>query len=278
MATNYLIYPCKTMKITQNYLGKTSHYPHTVGYPRDYPIDEGCADTGRDWLYCPCDKMKIKRIYGVGNRGVNTLWLESTSKVLFADGTTDYFSMLITHPEDADLRRLKVGQTFTRGQQICREGKDGATGNHFHISGGKGKLTGNGWTANTRGKYVLTTTNGAYKPEQLFWVDTAFTKILSKGGITFKTKGTTVSSKGYSTGNYKVTADLLNVRKGAGTAYAKIKFKDMTDSAQEKIKQLNKGKPADGFVKGLTFTALQVKGDWGKCPTGWVNLKYCKKI
>ena len=275
---NYLIYPCKKMKITQNYNGRTSHYPHTVGYPKDYPIDEGCSDTGREYMYCPCDKMKVKRIYGIGTRGVNTLWLESTSKVLFADGTTDYFSMLITHPEDDDLRKLKVGQTFTRGQQICREGKDGATGNHFHFSGGKGKLSGNGWTANTRGKYVLTTTNGACKPEQLFWIDPNFTTIISKGSISFKTLGTQVSKKGYETGNYRVTADLLNVRKGAGTTYAKVKFKNMSANAQAKIKALNKNKAADGFVKGLAFTALEVKGEWGRCPSGWVNLKYCEKI
>ena len=275
---NYLIYPCKTMKITQNYLGTTSHYPHTVGHPKDYPIDEGCTDTGRDYMYCPCDKMKVKRIYGVGARGTNTLWLESTSKVLFADGTEDYFTLMVIHPNDDDLRKLKVGQTFTRGQQICREGKDGATANHFHFSGGKGKMSGTGWTANTRGKYVLTTTNGACKPELLFWIDTSFTKVISKGGISFKTKGTAVSKKGYETGNYKVSADLLNVRKGAGTAYAKIKFKDMSASAQKKIKTLNNNKAADGFVKGLTFTALEVKGEWGTCPSGWVNLKYCEKI
>ena len=107
--TNYLIYPCKTMKITQNYLGTTSHYPHTVGYPKDYPIDEGCTDTGRDYMYCPCDKMKVKKIYGVGSRGTNTFWLESTSKVLFADGTEDYFTLMIIHPNDDDLRKLKVG-------------------------------------------------------------------------------------------------------------------------------------------------------------------------
>lgn len=82
----------------------------------------------------------------------------------------------------------------------------------------------------------------------------------------------------YTVGNYKVTgANVLNVRKGAGTIYPKIKFEKLTKSAQEKILKLA-GYKADGYVKGLTFTVSQVKGDWGKTPSGWVNLKYCTKI
>ena len=92
------------MRITQTYLGKTSHYPHTTGTPKDYPFDEAGADGGRDWLYCPCDEMKLIRIYGVGNGGTNTIWLQSTAKVDFADSTSDYFTMQVTHPEDADVK------------------------------------------------------------------------------------------------------------------------------------------------------------------------------
>ena len=51
----------------------------------------------------------------------------------------------------------------------------------------------------------------------------------------------------------------------------------MSANAQAKIKKLA-GKPVDGYVKGLAFTALEVKGDWGKTPSGWVCLKYCEKI
>ena len=183
---NYLTYPCKTMRITQNYNGTTSHKPHTTGRPKDYPWDEGCEDSGRSYCYCPCGEMKVMRIYGVGSRGTNTIWLESTSKVVFADGTSDYFTMLITHPNDDDLKKIKVGQKFKFREKICSEGKDGATGNHFHFSAGKGKFNGNGWTPNTNGKYVLTTTAGQFKPEQLFIVDKSFTKIINSKGILFK--------------------------------------------------------------------------------------------
>jgi len=281
MSKNYLIYPCKTLRITQSYTGTTSHLPHTTGSPKDYPWDEGCVDGSRGWCYCPCDEMKVKRIYGVGAKGTNTLWLESTSKVYFADGTSGYFTMLITHPNDDDLKKIKVGQTFKRKEKICREGKDGATGNHFHFSGGKGKYKGNGWTQNSKGKYVLTTTGGSYKPEKLFYVDKAFTTIKNTKGLTFKElpkeEVKTTTAKTYTTGNYKVTADVLSVRKGAGTIYTKLKYSQLTKSAQNKILQLA-GYKANGYVKGLTFEVIEVKKNWGKTPSGWVCLDYCVKI
>ncbi len=251
MKKNYLVYPCEFLRITQNYLGKTSHYPHTVGSPADFPIDEGCKDSGRSWLLCPCDKMKVMRIYGVGSRGVNTLWLQSTSKVYFADGTSNYFTMLVTHPEDDDLRKLKVGQTFTRGQKICREGKDGATGNHFHISGGKGKFTGNGWRQNNKGKYVLHCTGGAYKPEALFYLDPSLTNVVSAGGINFR-----LLVEDYSTGYYTVNTSTLNVRSSPTSSSAK------------------KGT----LAKGKKIKVVETSGNWGRYAVKkWVCLDYCKK-
>ena len=271
---NYLTYPCKVMRITQNYNGKTSHHPHTLGSPKDYPIDEGCNDSGREYMYCPCNGMVVKRNY---TAGTNTLWLESTEKVNFADGTSDYFTMLITHPNDDDMRKCPVGKIFVRGDAICREGTDGATANHLHISGGKGKFSGNGWTRSSTGKYVLTTTKGACKPEKLFYIDPDFTRVISKGGINFKTLPKSISKSGYTIGKYKVTEDVLNVRKGASTIYASLKFEDLKPTAQAKILALV-GKEVDGYVKNLTFTVKQVKKNWGKTASGWVCLDYCEKI
>lgn len=82
---------------------------------------------------------------------------------------------------------------------------------------------------------------------------------------------------GYSVGNYRVTTEVLNVRKGAGTNYAKIPFKKMTADAQTKIKRLA-GKKVNGYVKGLAFTANAIKGHWGRTPSGWVCLDYCERI
>ncbi len=248
---NYLIYPCKTMRITQSYTGTTSHLPHTTGTPKDYPIDEGCSDTDRDYIYCPCDEMKVKRIYGVGTSGTNTLWLESTKKVFFADGTKGYCTLLITHPDDADLKKLKVGQILTRKQKICREGKDGSTAYHLHLSAGKGNFKGNGWVQNSKGKYVLTTNKGAAKPESLFFIDEAFTKVLDNKGLSFKTLPE------YTTGTYKVNTAVLNVREGTGTSKKKV----------------------GTLLKGKKITVDKISGDWGRIEKyRWVCLDYCKKV
>lgn len=277
MKENYLIYPVKTMNITQNYLGRTSHLPHTTGSPKGYPIDEAGEDTGRDYMYCPCDEMMVRKIYGVGGSGTNTIWLQSTDKVHFADGTSDYFTLMVTHPNDDDLRKLRQGQIFKRRDRICREGTDGnATGNHFHFSGGKGKIKGNGWTRNTNGKWILAVTGETDKPENLFYLDTDFTKVKNSGGLSFKTlseneKEDTVPQ------NYVVTASVLNVRKGPGTNYDFVRFDDMTFSARSQILRLYGGKK-DGYVKGVEFTAQEIKGEWARTPSGWVSLRYARKI
>lgn len=181
---NYLTYPCKVMNVTQGYSGNYSHGPHNTGSPKDYPWDEACENTGRSPLYCPCDEMVIKRI---STAGTNTIWLESTSKVYFADGTSDYVTLMITHPNDGDIKRLQVGQKFKRGDAVCYEGTDGnATGNHFHLSAGKGKMKGNGWVQNPNKKWVLTCTNGTYKPEELFYIEKKVTTVKKSNGITLK--------------------------------------------------------------------------------------------
>ena len=246
---NYVTYPCKTMRITQNYKGKTSHKPHTTGTPKDYPIDEGCADTGKDYICCPCDEMKVRRIYGVGTKGTNTLWLESTDKADFADGSKDYLTLMITHPDDTDVKNLRVGDVFRRGEKITREGKDGATANHLHISVGKGRMKGSGWMQNSKGKWVLTTTAVSSKPEDIFYIDPDFTKVISMGSLKFKQLPEKLSA-----GYYKVDTAVLNVRCGPGTEYKK------------------KGV----LYKGKRLKITSVKGNWGKYGDGWICLDYCR--
>ena len=259
---NYLTYPCKTMRITQSYTGTTSHLPHTTGSPKDYPWDEGCTDSGRDYCYCPCGEMQVKRIYGVGTGGTNTMWLESTSKVVFADGTSDYFTMLITHPNDDELKKIKVGQKFKWREKICREGKDGATGNHFHFSAGKGKINGNGWLRNTNGKYILTTTAGQFKPEQLFFVDKSFTKIVNSKGLKFKDLPDTdkfFPAKGYFTKgdthkNIGKIADFLYNKFLAGDYYGE------NIEALIVVFQKMAGIEADGNIGSITLSKLAEYG------------------
>lgn len=181
---NYAHYPLAVMRITQNYNGNTSHKPHTTGNFKDYPIDDGEKDTGNnDWFYCPCDSMTVRRIYGVGNKGANTIWLESNTPVDCADGTRNYITIMVTHCTDESLNRINVGQIFRRYDKIAQEGKDQATGYHFHISVAKGRFTGLGWQLNSNNKYVLI---GGVKPEAVFYIDPRVNTVMSSGGLHFK--------------------------------------------------------------------------------------------
>ena len=183
---NYLTYPIHYMNITQDYSESYSHSPHSQGTPADYPIDDACSDSGRDWFYCPCDEMRVVHIYGVGKSGTNTIWLESTSPVVMPCGE-DYVTIQVIHPNDDTLSDIRKGQTFKRGDKMFLEGNDGnATGYHFHIAVGTGKFTGSGWTQNTKGAWVNQTTGRQLKPEEAFWIDKTFTTIKNAHGITFK--------------------------------------------------------------------------------------------
>lgn len=101
-------YPIKTMNITQSYTGTYSHSKNYNGSPRDYPIDDNCGTTGRSYFYAPFD-CSIKRIYGVGAKGTNTIWIQSQAPVQ-TPSFTDYVTIMVIHPNDDTLSKLKVGQ------------------------------------------------------------------------------------------------------------------------------------------------------------------------
>lgn len=188
--TNRCVYPCKVMRITQNYNGADSHYNCSHGIPADYPIDEGCEAAGsRSYIYCPCDEIEIVRIY---TAGPNTIWLRSTSPVTMPCGVNNLMMMVI-HPNDDDVGTLTVGQKFTRGQAMFREGDDGAASGayHFHISAGTGTTLGNGgtgWKENNLGSWVLQVEDGEpKKPYEVFFLDASFTtEVKDTKGILFE--------------------------------------------------------------------------------------------
>lgn len=185
--SNELTYGMKTMRITQNYNGKASHYPYSSGNPKGYPIDDAGKDTGKDWWYCGADKLEVFRITGVGTSYTNTLFLQSTKKVKFSDGSKNYVSIILVHPNDSAFKGIRKGTIFTRGEKIITEGTDGrASGNHLHIEVGKGKFKGNGWRQNSKGKWVVYSTGGPIKPEKAFYVLNKFTTIKSAGGLIWK--------------------------------------------------------------------------------------------
>lgn len=84
------------------------------------------------------------------------------------------------------------------------------------------------------------------------------------------------SNNSYSTGSYTVTASLLHVRSGAGTNYAIKTYRQLTANARSQ----NRAKGnyyANGLLRGVNVTVSQVNGNWGKIPSGWICLDYCRK-
>ena len=80
----------------------------------------------------------------------------------------------------------------------------------------------------------------------------------------------------YTTGNYTVTASLLHVRSGAGTNYSIKNYRQLTSNARSQ----NRAKGnyyANGLLRGVNVTVSQVNGNWGKIPSGWICLDYCRK-
>lgn len=63
-----------------------------------------------------------------------------------------------------------------------------------------------------------------------------------------------VNTNKYKLGRYKVIANTLNVRSGAGTNYP--------------VKRT--------YKNGTVFDTYQIKGNWAKTPSGWCCLDYCK--
>lgn len=77
--------------------------------------------------------------------------------------------------------------------------------------------------------------------------------------------------------NVIVTADVLNVREGPGINYNIKKYTQLTQNAQEQVKE-KCGYCANGLVEGVEATILEVVNNWGRIPSGWICLDYTKKV
>lgn len=163
MQTAY--FPMKYLRVTQAYGS------NTITHKYGYPIDNAGKDTKIDNAYAPFDGV-IKRIYQYGN----TVWLESSSKVEYADGTRDYMTVSFTH--DNSVTNLKVGHKIKQGTAFYQEGTNNAVGNHIHIEVTKGKFTGSGWYEAPNGQWVA---NNPYKPEKALVLKGV--TILDDGGL-----------------------------------------------------------------------------------------------
>lgn len=90
------------------------------------------------------------------------------------------------------------------------------------------------------------------------------------------TTSSTTSTKKYRTGRYVVNTEVLTVRKGAGTNYDWLKYSELTSNAQSQVYSKCGYKP-NGLCAGVVCDVSEVKENWGKIPSGWICLDYCKK-
>jgi hypothetical protein len=81
----------------------------------------------------------------------------------------------------------------------------------------------------------------------------------------------------YTTGTYKVTASLLNVRTDAGISNRAKRWNELSPNARLQNKKLGNEK-ANGYLKGVVCTVTNVSGNWGLTRSGWICLDYCKRI
>lgn len=85
------------------------------------------------------------------------------------------------------------------------------------------------------------------------------------------------TSKSYSTGRYRVNANLLNVRYGAGTNYKAKTYKQLSANARSQNSRLG-NYYTNGYKRGVVCTVTKVNGKWGYTVSGWICLDYCTKL
>ncbi len=133
----FALYPGANLCITQKYYDNYSHQKQNA-------LD---ITTTKGSVFAPFTG-KIVRI-DRGYYRYNTVWLESCDKVVYADGTVDYMTVVLMH--DNNVSNLSVGQIVAQGEYFYDMGvAGGSTGPHVHLAvyRGKGKqsspLTGSG--------------------------------------------------------------------------------------------------------------------------------------
>ncbi len=156
------------------------------------------------------------------------------------------------------------GQTVKKGQKLGIIGNTGnSKGRHLHFDVSNSAKQSNSYVSGNR-YYV--------DPKPFLKGTRSITGVKSEPD----TAKTPAATSEYVKGTYKVTND-VNVRKGPGTSYAKVTYNDMTANAKAQVKNIA-GKAVSYFPKGMSVTITEVNGAWGKCPSGWISLKYAKLV
>ena len=81
----------------------------------------------------------------------------------------------------------------------------------------------------------------------------------------------------YRTGNYRVTASVLNVRTGPSTNYRAKKYYELTANARSQNSRLG-GYYTNGLRRGVATYVYEVRNGFGRTNSGWISMSYCTKI
>ncbi|MBR6917816.1 MAG: hypothetical protein IKN38_06485 [Clostridia bacterium] len=121
------LYPANILKVTQGPFGEFSHQNQNA---IDMQVNDG------DSIVAPF----TCRVTAVNEESGNVVWVESLSKVIYADGSYDYMTCLFMH--DDDISDIYVGEIILQGQPFYDMGTAGyAEGKHCHISCFRGKYS-----------------------------------------------------------------------------------------------------------------------------------------
>ena len=246
--------------LMMDYLNVTQGANNNFSHKGDCALDVAGKDTGRDDLRAPFTGI-VKRIYP----SCNAVWLQSKEKVKYADGTVDYMTLLVCH--DNSVTSLYEGKEVKQGEVFYQEGTKGyATGNHIHLTIGKGKYTGGGWHQNEYGTWVV---NNQYSVHKGLFLDEK-TKVINDGGYKW------VKTNTYVIEEPKPVAKYLNISPEAD--YRTI-YKTTTltpENALAKINPKKYGGLSYKILKDCGNNVVQIETDmFGK---GYISSKekyYC---
>jgi len=79
-------------------------------------------------------------------------------------------------------------------------------------------------------------------------------------------------------GRYRVNTAVLNVRRDPSTNNPPLRFNQLTQNAQAQIRRMNNNQTANGLVKGVIVDVSEVRGVWGRIPSGWISLNYAVRV
>lgn len=198
--------------LLMDYLNVTQKANNDFSHKGDKAIDIAGKDSGIDSLKAPFTGI-VKKIYP----NDSAVWLESLEKVKYADGSIDYMTIMTLH--DNDISNLKVGSIIKQGDVYFQEGTKGfVTGNHIHLAVGKGKFTGNGWSQNQYGYWVINNQYDVHKA--LYLLDSI--NIINSGGYNWIKTNTLVEKENNNTHIVVRGDNLTSIAKKYNTTVAEL--------------------------------------------------------